>query len=239
MTENSTDARQASFRQLGADIARMSNAQLQHLVVDSKACLGHGLSRIITLDQSKVFVKRIPVTDLEYENFLSTQNFYALPNYCSYGLGSIRLGVFRELIVHLKTTHWVLSKDIKTFPLLYHHRLMPISGPRMEIDENWLNSFVERWGQSKQVRQYVIDRASANHELMLFLEYIPHVLASWLPKNPGQLQKVLQQLWMSDSFLRQKGIVHFDAHFHNILTDGDSIYLTDFGLAVDKHFALS
>ena len=41
------------------------------------------------------------------------------------------------------------------------------------------------------------------------------------------------------TFLRKNGIIHFDVHFGNILTDGEKIYLTDFGLALDRRFNLS
>ena len=41
------------------------------------------------------------------------------------------------------------------------------------------------------------------------------------------------------TFLRQHGIVHFDAHFGNVLTDGDEYYLADFGLALDGTFELT
>jgi serine/threonine protein kinase len=44
---------------------------------------------------------------------------------------------------------------------------------------------------------------------------------------------------MTLDFLRTKGIIHFDPHFRNILTDGDRIYLTDFGLVLDRSFALT
>lgn len=40
-------------------------------------------------------------------------------------------------------------------------------------------------------------------------------------------------------FLRTKGIIHFDAHFQNVLTDSEQVYLTDFGLMLDKSFALT
>ena len=35
------------------------------------------------------------------------------------------------------------------------------------------------------------------------------------------------------------GLYHFDSHLSNILTDGEHIYISDFGLATDTHFALS
>lgn len=41
------------------------------------------------------------------------------------------------------------------------------------------------------------------------------------------------------SFLREHGIVHFDAHFNNAMTDGERVYLGDFGLALDSRFALT
>jgi hypothetical protein len=41
------------------------------------------------------------------------------------------------------------------------------------------------------------------------------------------------------SFMSSHGFVHFDAHFRNILTDGDRLYFTDFGLAISDRFELS
>jgi hypothetical protein len=35
------------------------------------------------------------------------------------------------------------------------------------------------------------------------------------------------------------GLFHFDAHFGNLLTDGDDLYLTDFGLATSSQFELA
>ena len=39
--------------------------------------------------------------------------------------------------------------------------------------------------------------------------------------------------------MHQHGLYHFDSHLSNILTDGQHIYISDFGLATDTHFALS
>ena len=83
------------------------------------------------------------------------------------------------------------------------------------------------------------DRAIANYELVLFLEYIPHVLETWLRENPNKIQQVLDELLRTIDFLKTKGIIHFDAHFQNVLTDGQQTYLTDFGLVLDKSFALT
>ena len=48
----------------------------------------------------------------------------------------------------------------------------------------------------------------------------------------GQMKDIL-------SFLRRRGIVHFDCHDNNILTDRTKLFLTDFGLVSDKSFELS
>lgn len=110
---------------------------------------------------------------------------------------------------------------------------------RADVDRERLKAYVEYWGNSANVGNYVLDRAIANYELVLFLEYIPHVLETWLRENPNKLQQPLDELRRTIDFLRTKGIIHFDAHFQNVLTDGEQIYLTDFGLVLDKSFALT
>ncbi|MES1025662.1 hypothetical protein ABN584_22455 [Gloeocapsa sp. BRSZ] len=184
-------------------------------------------------------MKRLPVTSIEYDNLFSTRNLYDLPTYCNYGFGSTGFGVFRELVAHIKTTQWVLEGAIATFPLMYHYRIIPFSGRRADVDRSRLNSYVEYWGNSENAGKYVLDRAIAKYELVLFLEYIPHVLGTWLRENLDKLQQPLDDLRTTIDFLRTKGIIHFDAHFHNVLTDGEQIYLTDFGLVLDKSFALT
>jgi hypothetical protein len=39
--------------------------------------------------------------------------------------------------------------------------------------------------------------------------------------------------------MSSRGLVHFDAHFGNILTDGRLLYFADFGLALSTSFELS
>ena len=56
-----------------------------------------------------MFVKRVPVTDLEYENMFSTRNLYDIPTYYNYGFGSAGFGVYRELVTHVKASNWVLA----------------------------------------------------------------------------------------------------------------------------------
>lgn len=197
------------------------------------------MNHAIVLEKSKVFVKRVPVTNIEFENLFSTRNLYDLPTYCNYGFGSTGFGVFRELVTHIKTTNWVLCGAIASFPLMYHYRIIPLSMRGADVDKSRLKAYVEYWGNSTNAGNYLLDRANAKYELVLFLEYIPHVLETWLLLNPNKLQKPLDDLRTTITFLRTKGIIHFDAHFRNILTDGKQIYLTDFGLVLDKSFTLT
>jgi hypothetical protein len=235
MANKDIELRRKRYFALSSQIAQLDNAQLRSLFNNSESNQsnsGWGFNHTIVFGESKVFVKRVPVTNIEYNNLFSTKNLYNLPTSYNYGFRTTGFGVFRELITHIKTTSWVLEEAISTFPLMYHYRIIPFFGRRTDVD-------VEHWGNNPNVRNYVLDRVNANYELVIFLEYIPYVLDKWLQENPSKLQKSLDDLRTTIDFLRTKKIIHFDAHFQNILTDGERIYLTDFGLVLDKSFALT
>jgi hypothetical protein len=242
MAKKHIELRKKRYFKLSSQIAQLDNAQLRSLFDNSESnesSTGWGRNHTIVLGEFKVFVKRVPVTNIEFDNLFSTRNLYDLPTYCNYGFGSTGFGVFRELVTHIKTTNWVLSGAIATFPLMYHYRIVPFFGQRTDVDRSRLKDYVEYWGNSANAGNYMLDRAIANYELILFLEYIPDILETWLQENPNKLQKSLDELRTTITFLRKKGIIHFDAHFRNILTDGKQIYLTDFGLVLDKSFTLT
>ncbi|MEH2450419.1 hypothetical protein [Nostoc sp.] len=242
MAKDHIEIRSQRYFKLSSQIAQLDNAQLRSLFDHSESnesSTGWGMNHAIVIGESKVFVKRVPVTNMEFDNLFSTRNLYDLPTYCNYGFGSTGFGVFRELVTHIKTTNWVLSGAIASFPLMYHYRIIPLDRRRADVDKSRIEAYVEHWGNSTNAGNYVLDRANAKYELVLFLEYIPHVLETWLLLNPNKLQKPLDDLRTTITFLRTKEIVHFDAHFRNILTDGKQIYLTDFGLVLDKSFTLT
>ena len=238
MDQNSINQRREKYLQLSSRLAQLDNVQLRNLSDDRKS-MGYGLNHTISLEPFQIFVKRIPVTTTEYDHLFSTKNIYNLPAYFNYGIGSAGINIFRELITHIKTTHWVLEEEIATFPLLYHYRIMPFLGPPTDTDEEWLENFVEYWGSCTNIKNYMLDKANAKYELILFLEYVPHVLSTWLPANLSEFQKPINDLCRTMVFLRKKGVTHLDAHFQNVLTDGEQIYLTDFGLVLDRSFALA
>src|SRR5689334_19397889 len=101
--------RRKLYFDLSTRIALLDNTQLLSLFVEGDAHSSWGKDHTITLGHSKVFVKRVSVTDLEYANMFSTRNVYDLPTFYNYGFGSAGFGVFRELAAHIKTTNWILS----------------------------------------------------------------------------------------------------------------------------------
>lgn len=239
MTKNIIQQRRRRHYQFSSQLAQVDNGRLRSLLETGEAGAGWGRNHTLDLGGGKVFVKRLPVTDLEHDNLFSTRNLYNLPTYYNYGVGSVGFGVYRELVAHIKTTNWVLDGQIEAFPLLYHYRIVPFSGERASVDMTRHQGYVDYWGGNENIGRYMLDRACANHEMLLFLEHMPHVLQPWLQDNPGRVRRVLNELRATIDFLRGHGIVHFDAHFHNILTDGERLYLTDFGLVLDRSFDLS
>jgi hypothetical protein len=83
--------------------------------------------------------------------------------------------------------------------------------------------------------------------IYLFLEYIPQTLSQWLALKLSSNTDVAAQalvfidnkLKETNEFMQTQGLVHFDAHFWNILADDDTIYFSDFGLSLYKKFELS
>jgi serine/threonine-protein kinase RIO1 len=50
---------------------------------------------------------------------------------------------------------------------------------------------------------------------------------------------VERELRAVTSFMAARGLIHFDAHFENILTDGERLYVSDFGQALSARFTLA
>ncbi|MEM7124834.1 MAG: hypothetical protein AAF702_00820 [Chloroflexota bacterium] len=226
------------YYHLNSELAQIDNAHLTTLLDSSKPLTAWGNNEAIEISGTKVFVKRIPITDVEQQNMFSTANLYDLPPYYNYGAGSVGSNVCRELVTHIKTTNWVLSGQADFFPLLYHYRILPFNGEHAEIKMADHDEYVTYWGSSDNIGRYMLDRANATAELLLFLEYIPKVLSAHLDEHPEELDERLIEVRSIVDFLQTKGMLHFDLHFWNVLTDGESLYLTDFGLLLDKNFPL-
>lgn len=209
-----------------------------------------GTSTLIQINEVPVFVKKIPIAELECspEYFMSTANIFNLPLFYQYGVGSAGFGVWRELAAHVMTTNWVLTNKCTYFPLMYHWRIIPQAPCDSNISD-WdnLESYIHYWEGNVAIRHRMEQIHHATNTLVLFLEYVPQNLFDWLRQHislggaqaASAVQFVERNLKMSNQFMNAQGLVHFDAHFHNILTDGEQLYYSDFGLALSSHFELT
>ncbi|WP_228447605.1 protein kinase family protein [Streptomyces paludis] len=246
------NARVVAHRGVSSALASLSDRALGALVAGAVP-LGRGIggtSVLVEVAGVPVFVKRVPLTDWERrpEHVRSTANLFGLPVVCQYGIGGPGFGVWRELAVHTMTTDWVLAGAYEGFPLMYHWRVLPdvvpVSLPPELAD---VERTVAYWGGGSAVRRRIEGLRDATASVALFLEYVPQNLHQWLGERVaagGEAAEracgmVERELGAGIAFMNGRGLLHFDAHFENILTDGRRLFFADFGLALSSRFELS
>ncbi|GAA2734664.1 protein kinase family protein [Streptomyces nogalater] len=253
-SESLRAARVSAYATVGAQLSLLSDRRLGDAVAAAPA-LGSGIGGRrgeMEVAGIPVFVKRIPLTDIETrpKHVRSTANLFGLPLHYQYGVGSAGFGAWRELAAHVMTTAWVLKGEFAGFPLMYHWRVLPDRPPAGFADEfGGVEGAVAHWEGSSAVRHRLEAIGRSSLSLVVFLEHVPRTLAAWLGATreaagtgPGGGSSYL---WVEDALLRgsefmsSRGLVHFDAHFANLLTDGRQVYFADFGLALSRHFELS
>lgn len=243
----------AKFGEVSTALAVLSDHQVGRLVAAAQH-IGSGIggvSALLNVAGVPVFVKKIPLTDLERRppNVMSTANLFGIPTFCHYGIaafGSPGFGAWRELAANATTTNWVLTGRTSAFPLMYHWRMLPGRVPPTDEHAD-IERVVAYWEGAPAVRQRLHALAEASASLVLFLEYIPQNLGHWLAKQvatggdaaAGACAMVERCLRADVAFMNGNGLLHFDAHFGNILTDGHRLYLADLGLATSTRFDLS
>jgi hypothetical protein len=233
-----------------AALAHLSDDALTDLVASGTPA-GTGIggrASLLEVDGVRIFVKQVPLTatELEPSHVRSTANLFDLPLHCHYGIGTIGspgFGAWRELAVHEMTTDWVRSGSFPGFPLLHHWRVLPdLPQPPPDALAD-VERCVAYWGGG---RERVEALRTASTSLTLFLEYVPHTLHDWFSvqlrtENAESACALVEQgLEAVTGFLReQRHLIHFDAHFGNILTDGHRLFLTDYGLSLSSRFQLT
>ncbi|MFD6397149.1 protein kinase family protein [Nocardia sp. NPDC060249] len=234
-------------------LALYSDHALRELV-DAAVPLGSGIggtSSLLEIAGSPVFVKRVPLTDLERqpEHVRSTGNLFDVPLFYHYGVGLVGgagFGAWRELAVHTMTTNWVLAAEHEGFPLMYHWRVLPDATP-LSAELADIDRAVAYWDDRPQVRHRIEALRDSSASIALFLEYIPRTLHEWLniqieagdEATDRACAMVEQELAAGTAFMNGRGLLHLDAHFQNILTDGRRLYFADYGLALASGFDLS
>jgi len=245
--------RHTTYGAIATELALLSDQRLTKLLEEATpigTSIG-GTSSLLTIGGTNIFVKKVRLTDIERrpENIMSTANLFDLPLYCQYGIGSPGFGVWRELATHTMSTNWVLAGESLNFPMMYHWRLLPRDTPTLPTSEELkeLERDVKFWEGSSAVRARLLSNLNASADIVLFLEHIPDNLHCWLRKQIAEggdaaesaCIMVESNLKAITSFIKSRGLLHFDAHFMNILTDGRRLYFADFGLATGTQFELS
>ncbi|WP_306204777.1 phosphotransferase [Actinoplanes sp. RD1] len=236
-------ARSSRHDRVAASLAGRSDGELAAFL-QAATLNGVGVgggSSIADVDGVPVFVKRIPITDLELAHPLSTANLFDLPVHWQYGMYRLAgpgFSAWREVSANLSVTKGVLAGDAESFPLLHHWRVLP-GRPPVAAEHADIDAVVAQFGGNQAVRARFEALAGATASLVLFLEYLPDGLSCWLNDPVGMASTVERQLVEMVAFLRQRQLLHLDGHFGNIRADDDRLYLVDFGLATSPRFELS
>jgi hypothetical protein len=236
------DERRRRWAAQSAALAVLEDRELARLSTGSPFGSWGVSGEAVLADGSKVFVKRLPLSDLEHERTHSTRNHFRLPLVYQYGVGSAGFGVWRELAAHVRTTGWVLAGECEGFPLLLHHRVLRRPAAKQPPDSGWIDTpeYVRYWNGSKRLGAFIDARRVGTHELWLVLEHVPHRLFEWLGQHQEATADVTDQLLATVRFLNGRGMVHFDAHAGNVLvTEDGRIRLADLGLANHRSFLLT
>ncbi|KZM75203.1 serine/threonine protein phosphatase [Nocardia terpenica] len=198
-----------------------------------------GGSAVLDVEGVSVFAKRIPLTDRELAHRGSTSNLFGLPVFCQYGIGGPSFNAWRELAANIIVTNGVLSGQTRAFPMLYHWRVLPGRSP-IAAEHADLDAVVAAYDGCPAVGDRLEALAAASSSLVLFCEHIRDPISNWLRENPiGKAAAVERQLLQIVTFLRDRELLHMDGHFGNMRTNGERIYLSDFGLATSPRFDLS
>ncbi len=244
--------RLSSYGAISTELALLNDQRLMPLLENAEhhgKSIG-GKTALLDIAGHKVFVKKIKLTDIERqpEHIMSTANFFKLPLYYQYGVGSTGFGAWRELSAHIMSTNWVIAGECPNFPLMYHWRILPspMMQPSTEATQE-LEQEVTYWNNSSTVHQRLHAIQNASAEIVLFLEYFPENVYQWLGQELTKDSKsaeaactmVDHNLSAINNFINSRGFIHFDAHVWNILTDGTQLYLSDFGLALSSQFELT
>jgi thiamine kinase-like enzyme len=223
-----------NYYKLNTELQYMSDEKIKNL-------LGENIKKdktVIEIEGTKIFVKKISIAELFIQNKLTTKNLYNLPTYYHYRIGSAGICPWRELLLHIKTTNFVLSGKIDNFPILYHYRILEDVPAGINVE--MIKRIKERWNNNERILKYEEDMMKSNTYIFLFLEYVGDSLYKTLEDKKMSYESFWNQSQPIINFLNQNDILHMDAHSGNyVVDDKGKLFLTDFGLSIDKDFELT
>ena len=245
------NSRIVTYEHISKKLEALSDQEVTQLLKEARPLGASGITGTVfclELDGATIFVKKLCLTDLEKKTYGSTANIFQLPLYYQYGIGSCGFGSQREILAHKITTGWVLDGKCQNFPLLYHERVLEksntLSPEQISEIEKEIQEDLAYWNNSSAIKNRLEEMAHASAETILFLEYIPYSLDKWWQEQTAQgtmpvtFAKIITDLFEITAFMNAHGMIHFDLHPGNILTDGQNLYFTDFGLATSLQFEL-
>jgi serine/threonine protein kinase len=224
------------YDKINTKLSYLSDKEILQLIKKKEdvAKSSYGENTTIKIYNTKIFVKSIILTELEYNNKYNTSNLFNLPLYYNYGIGSYGINCWRELLIHIKTTNYVLSGECINFPLLYHYRIIETKPKHIKFDN------FKYWNSNQNIKKYIAAKSKSKYRILLFIEWFPKVVHTWLLENKTNLNSFYEQAFKLLHFLQSNNIIHFDTHGSNIVVDSNNIiYLTDYGLVLDTDFILS
>jgi hypothetical protein len=235
---------------MAAKLSSLSDREVRSLLdagTEPRVGIG-GATQSIEVAGSPVFVKAIKLSNLEVDAGPGdTRNLFGLPPWYHYGVGAGSTGfnAWREVATHEMVSDWVIGDERGPFPLLYHWRIVP-NVARRELGEAGILRALKFWADSAQVETRLRALSATTTVVAVFIEHVPLVLRGWLDRQlafgreemAGSAQRVLDQLLGAAKQMRAHGLVHFDAHLDNVLTTGQQLVVSDFGLAAAADFEL-
>lgn len=229
------------YYELNTKLSLLSDEEIKEIIQINKPVefKTWGVNKIYKYEGKKIFIKAIPVAKLYQDNKFNTKNLYNIPAYYNYGFGSAGVNPWRELLLYIKTTNFVLINKCDFFSLLYHYRIIEDSNNDY-IESGLSEKLLTIYGNNENIIKYLQDRIKSKIKIVLFLEYIPNVAWKYLQKNYNFTKTFyLKSMEIINFFLHKNNISHNDGHLGNFIIDNKkNIYITDFGLSLDKDFDL-
>ena len=102
------------------------------------------------------------------------------------------------------------------------------------------------WAGSAEIERRLRAHSAATAAVVVFIEHVPFALRGWLEHQLATGRKeivdvvtaVQDQLLGAAKQMRFHDLVHFDAHLGNVLTTGQHLIVSDFGLVAAADFQL-
>ena len=234
-------------RTISSLIDWLDDASVQTLIDEADeagAGIG-GTTKTVSIGNTAVFVKQLPLTDIETADPTATLSRLQLPFVSHYGIGSPTHAAGREPAAHHMTSGWVHAGVVDFFPLLLGWRVID-SKCTADLSEFDGDAPPRQWGPHwPQVESKLEAMKDASKSMVFFLEYVPGTLGDWLRRSVAEgtgasvFPDVVEQLLNATAWMNAQGFQHFDVHPGNILIRDGRLLFTDFGLALHRDFDLT